>query len=45
LIQKSTDLLTWLDFEAVSNSTGTYRLFDPADAAGPQAFFRAVSCP
>ena len=45
LIQKSTDVLTWLDFEAVSNSTGTYRLFDPAAAASPQAFFRAVRCP
>ncbi len=41
LIQKSTDLLTWLDFEGVSNSTGTFSLFDSAAGASPQAFFRA----
>ena len=34
LIQKSTDLLTWLDFEGVSNSTGTLSLFDSIAGAG-----------
>jgi hypothetical protein len=41
LIQKSTDLLTWLDFEGVTNSTGTLLLFDPSAETNPQAFFRA----
>ena len=41
LIQKSTDLLTWLDFEGVTNNTGTLLLFDPSAETNPQAFFRA----
>ena len=41
LIQKSADLLTWLDFEGVTNGTGTLLLFDPSAETTPQAFFRA----
>lgn len=41
LVQKSTDLLTWLDFEEVSNGTGTVLLSDPSATKTLQAFFRA----
>ena len=41
LIQKSTDLLTWLDFEGVTNNTGTLLLFDPSAETNPWVFFRA----
>ena len=41
LIQKSNDLLTWQDFQTVSNSTGTLPLSDAAAGASPQGFFRA----
>ena len=41
LIQKSTNLLTWLDFQGVSNTTGTLSLFDSVAGTSPQAFFRA----
>ncbi len=42
LIQKSPDLLTWLDFEGVSNSTGTVSLSDSIAGASSQVFYRAV---
>ena len=41
LIQKSNDLLTWQDFQTVSNTTGTLPLSDAAAGASPQGFFRA----
>jgi hypothetical protein len=41
LIQRSTNLSTWLDFEGVTNSTGTLLLFDPSVETSPRAFFRA----
>lgn len=40
LIQKSTNLFTWQDFEPVTNDTGTLLLFDPVTS--PEAFFRAA---
>lgn len=40
LIQKSTNLSTWQDFEPVTNDTGTLLLFDPFTS--PEAFFRAA---
>jgi len=42
LIQKSPDLLTWLDFVGVSNSTGTLSLSNSIAGAASQAFYRAV---
>jgi hypothetical protein len=41
LVQKSTDLLTWLDFQGVSNSTGTFIMFDSTAGVSPLSFFRA----
>jgi hypothetical protein len=42
LIQRSTDLSAWLDFEEVSNSTGSFLLSDSAAGTSAQAFFRAA---
>jgi hypothetical protein len=41
LVQKSTDLSTWLDFLGVSNTTGTLILSDSTAGISPQSFFRA----
>jgi hypothetical protein len=41
LVQKSTDLLTWLDFQGVSNSTGTFVLTDSMAGTSRQSLFRA----
>jgi hypothetical protein len=45
LIQKSTDLLTWLDFQGMSNSTGTFILSDSTAGLSRQSFFRAKQQP
>ncbi len=42
LIQKSSDLLTWLDLGWVSNSTGTLSMSDSVAGAASPAFYRAV---
>ena len=45
LIQKSADLQTWLDFQGISNSTGTFILSDSTAGLSRQSFFRAKQQP
>ena len=41
LIQKSLNLVDWLPFLDVTNTTGTIFLTDPSAGTNPQSFFRA----
>jgi hypothetical protein len=41
LIQKSFDLVSWLPFLDVTNTTGTIILTDPSAGTNAQSFFRA----
>jgi hypothetical protein len=41
LIQQSSDLVTWLPFLDVTNTTGTIFLTDPSATTNAQSFFQA----